>query len=278
MPDLPSLSLSRRALKYFFNDGFLPVIIYGELRSGKSAYAIKVLIEILSYLRGFKITYDKLKQWFGFHPRDVVETWMNNTEKQPCYVWDDAGFWLFSMDWHDPMLIAIQKYLNVIGTDYGCLILTTPDPSWVLSKFSTLHGMIRVKIVHANGSDEDLESNPSDSMKFRRIATGYKPYKSPDFKKTGVNKVFRDEFSCKIPDDIYKDYKPNRDHFAHLAKEMMMNALSKKRKLSELEDFRLDRRLAGEITKAEKAKRKKKVAVNETLNDMPDVEDVVIRV
>jgi hypothetical protein len=277
MPELPSLALSRRILKYFFNDGFVPIIVYGELRAGKSAYAMKVLIEVISYLYGYKIDYARIRHYWGFHPNDVVRTWLNKGDKKaPVYVWDDAGFWLFSMDWSDPLLISILKYLNVIGTDYGALILTTPDPSWVLSKFQTLHGMIRVKIVHARGKD-NLDSDPPDSIKFSRIATGYKPYRSPDFKKTGVNKVFKDEFSCKIPDDLYKDYQPERDHYAKLAKQMMWEALDSKHKITQLNDLRLDRRLEMELGK----EIKRKNAAGKKAKDLTEAEidpDVVIKI
>lgn len=277
MPELPSLALSRRILKYHFNDGFVPVIIYGELRAGKSAYAMKVVIEILSYLFGWKIDYKRIREYWGFHPRDVVSTWLRKGDKKsPVYVWDDAGFWLFSMDWNDPLLISILKYLNVIGTDYASLILTTPDPSWVLSKFQTLHGMIRVKIVHAAGRDT-LDPDLPDSIKFKRLATGYKPYRSPDFKKTGVNKVFKDTFSCKIPDDLYKDYQPERDHYAKLAKQMMMDALDSNQKISTLANLRLDRRLETELAKEIKRKTK----AGKTAKDLTDAElepDIVVRV
>jgi len=258
-------------------DGFVPIIVYGELRAGKSAYAMKVLIEVLSYLFGWEITYKRLRNYWGFHPRDVVTTWLNKgDEKAPVYVWDDAGFWLFSMDWSDPLLVSILKYLNVIGTDYGALILTTPDPSWVLSKFQTLHGMIRVKIVHAQGRDT-IDNSLPDSIRFKRIATGYKPYRSPDFKKTGVNKVFKDTFSCKIPDDMYEEYKPERDHYAKLAKNMMMDALDSRQKISQLEGLRLDRRLDLELLKETKRKQK----TGKTAKDLTDAEiepDIVLKI
>lgn len=272
MPELPDLTLSKWALRYFFNDGFLPIIIYGELRAGKSAYAMKALIGVLQYLFGWKITYQRIKKWWGFHPAEVIETWLNNEKKQPFYVWDDAGFWLHAMDWHDPLLITIQKYLNVIGTDYGCLVLTTPDPSWVLSKFSTLHGMVRVKIVRAKGS-EHIDSDPAPSVKFARMAIGYKPWTSPDFKKHGVNKKWEDRFSCRIPDDIYSEYQPEREHYAHMAKEMMHKALLDKQKLLNLEDLRLDRRINQEVDKKKKRMKKKAEAVDKVNSAMvPDIE------
>lgn len=276
---MPTLTISRRILNRFFNDGFVPIIIYGELRLGKTAYALKAILQVLQYIHpNRKIDYKMIRNNFGFNPFDVVDTWLQVDEKQPFYVWDDAGFWLFSMEWHDPTLIAIQKYMNVIGTDFGSLIMTTPDPTWILGKIGTLHGLIRCLIVRRDSRGENVLLEEQEAKRFSRMAIAYKPYKSPDFKKHGVNKVWTDEFSCKIPDEIYVEYQPERDHYAHLAKQLMRDSLSKKRKLAELDNFRLDRRLGKELTLATKRKKKKAEQVEANNNIIYEEPDITVKI
>ena len=113
--------------------------------------------------------------------------------------------------------------MNVVGTDMNTLMLTTPDPRWILSKIATMPGTIRVKIIKRDGGQGD-----NDSRVFSRRAIGYKPYKSPDLKKSGVNKVVEDDYSCKLPEEFYKWYKPTREAYAKRAKLAMMSELRRR--------------------------------------------------
>lgn len=225
MPELPSLGLARIICRAYRFDDFILVIIYGPLRMGKSAYAMKIMGQVYEYFFGEPLSPDLITQYMGFHPADVVDQWMEIDKRIPMYVWDDAGYWLYSMDWNNPLLKAIQKYFNVIGTDMNCLMLTTPDPTWILSKLVNMPGTLRGQVMKRDGSN----ISDAPSKLYARRCRGYKPYRAPDLKKTGVNVAWDDDFSCRIPDDIYNFYQPMRKGYAMLAKQTIRKVLAKQR-------------------------------------------------
>ncbi|MHC4573395.1 MAG: hypothetical protein ACYS76_04575 [Planctomycetota bacterium] len=181
---------------------------------GKSAYAMKVLGEVYEYFYGEKLSIDLLKEFMGWHPAEVIAQWYQIEERIPAYIWDDAGYWLYSMDWNNPLLKAVQKYFNVIGTDMNTLILTTPDPTWILSKLINMPGTLRGNCMKSG-----------NKSRWGRICRGYKPYRSADLKKTGVNTSWEDRYSCKIPQGIYDWYKPIRDRYARMAKKSIIDTI-----------------------------------------------------
>jgi hypothetical protein len=115
MPSWPSFALSGLICNAFRYDDFLLVIIYGPLRMGKSAYAMKVLGQVYEYFYGEKLSVGLLKKYMGFHPAEVIDDWMDITERIPMYIWDDAGFWLYSMDWNNPLLRSSLICLGPYG-------------------------------------------------------------------------------------------------------------------------------------------------------------------
>lgn len=248
MPQLPSLALARVIVRSFLNDDFHPIIVYGDLRMGKSTYALKSLGQALDYLFGIEQLEPKhIRRFMGWNPEEVVNQWMSEEKRNPCFIWDDAGYWLHSMKWTDPVLISIQQYMNVIGTDYNCFILTTPDPTWILSKIANMPGMIRIKIVKRDGT---TNMGAPDSVLYSRRAVGYKPWKSPDLKRGGVNKVLIDDFSCKMEQTLYDYYKPIRDQYARDAKKEIIKNLrnaSRKEEINELGDMRRLRKLEKDL-------------------------------
>ncbi len=226
MPELPTLALAQMICQAYINDEFILCIIYGPLRMGKSAYAMKVLGQVYDYLFGKPLSPDLVKDYLGFHPSTVIERWLELGNKRiPMYVWDDAGFWLYSLDWYDPLLKSIQRYMNVIGTDMNCLMLTTPDPTWILSKILNMPGTIRGEVQKTRGG---IRNDPSTL--YARRCRGYKPYRMPDLKKTGVNVLWEDNYSCRIPDDVYAYYLPLRLGYAQIAKQNAVDMLRPKSK------------------------------------------------
>ncbi len=230
MPKLPTLAFARWVVKAHRFDDFILGIIHGTPRIGKSAYGIKVMGQVVDYFYGediYTITGSTghrrapiCQKYMGWDPTENVERWLDIFEVIPGFIWDDAGYWLFSLNWTDPLLISIQQYMNVIGTDMNTLMLTTPDPNWILSKIATMPGTLRIKVIKRRGGKSD-----ADSIRFARRAIGYKPWKSPDLKSRGVNKVILDDFSCKLPEEFYRWYKPTRERYARAAKLAMRAAL-----------------------------------------------------
>ena len=56
MPKWPPLALAQEIITWFMNDEFKVVIIYGEQRMGKSVYALKVMGQVLNYLKGLPLS------------------------------------------------------------------------------------------------------------------------------------------------------------------------------------------------------------------------------
>lgn len=247
MVNLPTLALARWIVKAFRYDDFNLFIIHGTPRIGKSAYAIKAMGQAIDYLWGediFKLVGNGgylrapiCQKYLGWDPSENVEVWLNINETIPVFTWDDAGYWLFSLNWTDPLLITVQQYMNVIGTDMNNLMLTTPDPEWILSKIATMPGTMRIKITKRTGLESDR-----DSRLFARRATGYVPWKYPDLKGGGVNKKLQDDFSCKLPDDFYKWYKPTRKEYTQRAKLAMRVELKRRAERAEANAKKTGRR------------------------------------
>lgn len=242
MPKLPTLALARMIVKAYNNDDFLPIIVEGGLRRGKSAYVIKVMMQVREYLGQKPLSRWNLRSVMGWEPRDVIETWLlKGPVKEPVFCWDDAGVWLNNCRWNDPLLLTISEYLNLVGTDYGCLILTTPKAGWVLSKINAIPELIRIKIRKSRGTD-NIDGNDEESTRFARQAVGYKPWRSPDLKQHGVNKVLIDDYSCKIPDDIYSYYKPLREGYNVKVKKRMLGELNAGVRKTQLRDLQQETR------------------------------------
>lgn len=182
---------------------------------------------------GGKMTPSVLKWIMGWDTQEVVDTWMLVDERQPVFLWDDAGYWLHSMNWNDPLMISIQQYFNVVGTDYNTVILTSPSPKWILSKIAQMPDMYRIKITKRDGGKQD-----NKYRKFARQAKGYQRWESPDLKRGGVNTKLRDTFSCEMEAELYTWYKPVRDEYARRAKEAIVDNLRKQRQRKDIEELR----------------------------------------
>ena len=226
MPNKPKSAFAWRICKNFRYDDFKNFIIEGDQRIGKSAYAIKVAGQVLEYFYGRdKYSWKTIRPYLGWDVEEVSETWLNMEERIPLYIWDDAGYWLHSLNWTDPTLQAIQKYFNVIGTDINTPIMTTPSATWILSKIQKMPATLRIKIIKRDGGDSD-----SNTRRNSRIALCYRPWRTPDGKKHGVNKIFKDDFNCYLNDELYAEYFPLRKKYAMKAKEAIRDSLITQRK------------------------------------------------
>jgi len=225
--DPPTSALARKIINAYYNDIFLLPVIYGEPRIGKSAYALKVLFQVYDFIWGWDM-YRVYEECMGFRPAEVIMDWKKLGRKIPGYIWDDAGCWLFTLDYQDPLLKEVQRYFNVLSTDIQCLILTTPDPTWILNKIGKMPGSKWIKIIRVYGDDTHL--GPwTDSIRYSRRALTYTPWRAPDLKKTGVSKPWiQDDYSCRLPDELYEYYKPKREYYAGLVKERMWSAMNDK--------------------------------------------------
>jgi hypothetical protein len=203
------------------------IIVYGTPRVGKSVYALRVMLQVYDFLFGW----DKWRVYdncIGWKPEEVINQWALIDEKLPAYTWDDAGCWLFTLNWSDPLLQEVQRYMNVVGTDIQALILTTPTPDWILSKIGNMPGAYWVEIVKRDGAGTEFLGRLPDSKRFARLATIYKPFKTKDRKSRRVRKKYYDEFSCKLDQELYEVYNPTRLKYAKLVRLAMKKEMLKK--------------------------------------------------
>ena len=233
------LNIVREILKAYWNNEFIAIIVYGAHGYGKSSYSTKGLAETRGVLdlieEGyswqtiledslkktptlFKPNYsiDYLDRYMKWHPKDVVDRLLEMMEREVVFVWDDAGFWLNALEWSHPWVRAVQKYMNVVRTDFGAIIFTTPDPTWVTKKIRSIPQALTVKIIKAS-------SDPY--QKYVRLARAYRWWKHPDMKRSGVHKIWEDRFSCLLPDDVFNWYVPKRKEYAVQAKLLMRDQL-----------------------------------------------------
>jgi len=203
---------------YYPPDEFVLVIIYAPLGYGKSSYQFKVSVETLQriYHVTEKEAWEALKSLVVFHPEQFFEKLDQARElgfyKLTILNWDDAGLWLYALDWNDPFIEAFTKWLNVARTSCTALLCSTPSPVFLLKKLREFPSAITVRIV----------KNPTNpSTRWRRLAKGYRHWIMPDLKKTRVKPLFHDIYTCRMPNAFYKWYKPLRDTYAKMAQRLM---------------------------------------------------------
>jgi len=187
----------------YYQDEMKVFLVYGPLGIGKSAFALKVAKEVYG-------SYEKVKDFIVFHPQDFVSRCLSMTEKkqrEKLIIWDDAGLWLFYMQYKNPFVQAVMKYLNVARTNWAAILFTTPSPSYVAHKIRNFPQNISIKIIK-QASDQDHAKRP-------RLAKAYRSWVAPDFRHQGVRLIYMDKFSALLPNDFYFDwYKPLRDSYA----------------------------------------------------------------
>jgi len=212
---------------YYSDEATLILVYGGFLGTGKSSYCIKSMAEVYGNHSGFpdnKPDYEATKKYLVFPPKEFVERVLSQKRREKVLCWDDMGLWLFALDWYDPFVKATTKYFNVMRTDWAIILGNTPSPKMIVHRIQSFPESIRVKIVK-KASNIDHPNRP-------RNATAYRIWMSPDLKRTGVTRrgMWSDDYSALLPNDFYAWYKPIRDHYATLAKQLMLKALNKLKK------------------------------------------------
>lgn len=192
--------------------------VYAGLGKGKSAYAIFTLVECIfnSYEVTEREAWEIAKGFICFHPeqffhklREIRDTGL---ERVPLILWDDAGLWLYALDWNDPFVKALGKYMNVARSRLGAIMLTTPTPTWIIKKLRGFPDAFNVNIKKSTGAPGAM---------WKREAKGYQEHVLPDMRKSRIYHRFSDFFNCYIPDEFYRWYKPLRDAYEELALDLI---------------------------------------------------------
>lgn len=215
---------------YYF-DGFFPVVIEGVQRVGKTSYASKVFAQAFGEWERkpephcVKTDFESVKEWMAFMPREYLDSIMNVYEKERGIILDDAGLWLYALDWYHPFVKAVNKWMQVCGTRFGSVFLTTPNKNLISSKILDALPDMKVCRIVKRGKDR-LNNRP-------RLAKVYERWDYPDGKKGGVKTRWSDRYNAILPDDFYYWYKPRREKYVDIALKMLRSEINKiDRKLS----------------------------------------------
>jgi len=223
-------TLTDLLLDKYYLDEFEGFLIYGPLGYGKSSYCIQATAEAYGIKNEVVDGYDKngnpyysdweaAKQRIKFHPKEVMDWLLTREERDVTFIWDDAGLWLYALDWTHPFLKAFGRYLSVARTDFGSIQFTTPSPTIVMKRIRDMPQVRTIKIIKRD----------VDNIKTRyklRIAKIYQMWMTPDFKRSGVKQTHQDLFNAYLPDDLYEWYKPKRNYYAKMAKMMMSKEMA----------------------------------------------------
>ena len=212
--------------RLYYEDEFAIGLVYGGfLGAGKSSYCIKSAAEAYGSHSGFPENvpdYELVKRFIDYTPKGFVDRVLDMKRREKLDIFDDMGLWLFALDWYDPFVKAVIKYLNVARTDWGLILGNTPSPKMVVGFVQNFPEVVRVKITKRNSNLED-PSKP-------RVAKAYQVWCTPDLRRTGVRKIFEDEYKAMLPDDFFAWYKPLRDNYATKAKVLMQTELMRLKK------------------------------------------------
>jgi hypothetical protein len=191
-------------------DEFKPILIQGDHGFGKTSYANRVISEVYS----FKNDNHPMWKWgffekhLGFSPDEVLGEWIHKRKRDYCYHWDDAGLWLNALDFQDPFVKDVGKYMQVARTDWACILFTSINIDDIASKIRGLRNAIWVDITKDGMSYKDRYRRTAVAYIMRRSFKG-RPWKDVQWE---------DSFSCHVPDEFYKFYKPKREHYTDIAK------------------------------------------------------------
>jgi hypothetical protein len=209
---------------YYF-DGFFAMCVEGVQRIGKTSYSSKAFAQAFGEWERkpephcVRTDFEAVKDWMTFLPREYLDSIMDVYEKERGIILDDAGLWLYALDWYQPFVKAVNKWMQVCGTRFGSVFLTTPNKNLISSKILDALPDMKVCRIHRRSSDR-LMYRP-------RLAKIYERWDYPDGKKGGVKSKWTDKFNAILPDDFYFWYKPRREKYVDIALKMLRSEILK---------------------------------------------------
>jgi hypothetical protein len=235
------LHLTDMIIMSYLNDELILVVVHGKQGYGKSTYGSIVLAQVYgvinklekyidehpeliegktlseikqtkikvynSFLRDneeFAYKWTDTKNYFVFTPRQFLILSRKQTKKAPGCCIDDAGLWLNAMDYHNPLVKAVGKFMEVGRTKWGVIMFTCSDLQQIFSKIRNMPHVYTVRIVKS-----EHERNQK-----RRYARIYKGWVSEDLKKTGRKNKSIDIYYAHMPNTFYDWYQPERAKLA----------------------------------------------------------------
>ena len=240
--------LSKRLVHNHYDDECEIFMVYGTPQGiGKTGYVNHVLADLHGYLkckdeelvRAMWVKPEQatsMPKWesdwktaetLNFYPPDEVVDkclyMLDHDIVDVAFHWDDAGTWLYVMEYHDPFVIAFMEYLGLARSNWkGGIILSTPFKEWILRKLQTAEGILQIKITKPAGTDRRYIWKP-------RKATCYKKVRYPGSTRAYWPRQFIDRFIAIMPDSFYEWYEPRRNKYAKLVAVKMKLAVQKRK-------------------------------------------------
>lgn len=208
-----NFALSRKIEKAWWANDLVGLILYGGWNVGKSSYALQVLMDLWHDPKGKRL--DEWRDYMTFKPEHFValNSWLLlRGEKARMQIWDDAGLWLFALDWSDPKIKGAIKFLNVAKTTAAGLVLTTPSPEMIMKKALSIEGINIGKVTKL--------VEKTDNWRRTKI---YRNNVAVWGKRT-VKQVVEDDFNKKLPDHVWEWYDPLRRSYAKEAIKLLIKA------------------------------------------------------
>lgn len=230
--------LADRIRREYRNDGFLAVLIEGKQRSGKSSKSLQIGAETFGKWSYTPTSaecvlpdFEAVKPWMWHRPVDMLKIVFNLTEKQPLGISDDLGVWAYALDWYDPWVKSLGKYLQVAGRQFACLIMTTPSQRLISNKL--LQALPELWIGRIR-READFADTP---ISRKRLCKLYERWDYPDGRYGGVRTKWTERFNATLPDSLYSWYKPISDKYTQIAIDIMKkNLLRMQDKLDKKEE------------------------------------------
>ena len=188
-------------------------IVYGPLGYGKTSFALQVLMELYNTEDP-----DILSKYFFFDPAEFLSKVTQFKDQVPAVAWDDAGVWLYYMDYQSSLLKNVSKLMQLIRTRTAAVLFTTPTPSLVFGKLRNFPQTITLKVSKVSGHLHERN--------LRRV-TAYRSWMMPDLQKLRVKKLFVDDYSCMLPNDLFKWYSEQRRGYIEQVEEKLQSELPK---------------------------------------------------
>jgi hypothetical protein len=209
-------------------DGFFGMIVEGQQRTGKSSFVCQVGAEAFgswSYEEDSAVCkehdYEAVKPWMVFLPEEFlgIVLKVGIGKKYKLIIWDDAGFWLFVLDWYEPFVKTVAKYIQLAGRQFASVLLTTPSQNMISSKvLEALPELYVCKIV------KEGKDRPDDRP---RVAKVYQRWSYPDGHKGGVRWRWKDHFNAMLPDEFWEWYKPRSDDYMKAGMNLLNREVTK---------------------------------------------------
>lgn len=198
-------------MEWYYNDEFKPIIIEGNHGYGKTTFACIVASEIYE-------TWDwsSLKKYIVFTPQEFLARLNKLKKKQPLLIWDDAGYWLNSLDYQNKFVKAVGKYIQVARTDWACIIFTSISAKDIINKVRGIQERYKIRITK-HGCNI---THPN-----ARTAVTYTYWETPDGSRFGERNPQTERFEAHMPDTFYERYRPYRKTFTNLAKKTIQEYL-----------------------------------------------------